>query len=142
MEQEHILIGVGAIVKDSEGRVLLVKHRPARGGIWQGKWICPGGMLEWGESIEEGIKREVAEETHLEIRLIAPVVLHERIVKSEGKTQFHIVYIAYVADVSGGELKPDSDVGEAIWLLGEDIINLGEELDEDTRVLLERTGVI
>ena len=38
---------------------MLVKHVKEHGGFWQGKWICPGGELEYGETIAEGIKREV-----------------------------------------------------------------------------------
>ena len=65
MAEQAIMIGVGAVIEDSAGRVLLVKHVPERGGFWQGKWICPGGELEPGETIEEGIKREVREELSL-----------------------------------------------------------------------------
>ena len=63
MTQHSIMIGVGAVIEDGAGKILLVKHIPERGGFWQGKWICPGGALEFGETIEEGIKREVREET-------------------------------------------------------------------------------
>ena len=70
MAGESIMIGVGAVVEDEAGRILLVKHTPQRGGFWQGRWICPGGKLEFGETIEEGIKREVREETQLELSLI------------------------------------------------------------------------
>ena len=59
MAEPTIMIGVGAVIDDGVGRILLVKHRPERGGFWQGKWICPGGELELGETIEEGIKREI-----------------------------------------------------------------------------------
>ncbi len=63
MTQHSIMIGVGAVIEEGDGKILLVKHIPERGGFWQGKWICPGGALEFGETIEEGIKREVREET-------------------------------------------------------------------------------
>ena len=56
MAQQPIMIGVGAVIEDETGRILLVKHVPRRGGYWQGKWICPGGELELGETIEARIK--------------------------------------------------------------------------------------
>ena len=65
MAAEEILVAVGAVIKDENDRVLLVKHRPERGGFWQGKWIFPGGKLELGERIEDGVRREVKEETNL-----------------------------------------------------------------------------
>ncbi len=73
MAEQAIMIGVGAVIEDEAGRILLVKHVPERGGFWQGKWICPGGELGLGETIEEGIKREVMEETQLEIDLVTPL---------------------------------------------------------------------
>ena len=51
-----IIVAVGAVIEDNEGRILLVKHKPERGGYWQGEWICPGGKLELGETLEEAAK--------------------------------------------------------------------------------------
>jgi len=63
---QGIRVGVGALILDGRDRVLLVKHHPSEGprkSFWQGKWIGPGGMLEFGEGLEEGARREVREET-------------------------------------------------------------------------------
>ena len=136
------MIGVGAIIEDSAGRILLVRHIPERGGFWQGKWICPGGELESGETIEEGIKREVKEETRLEIDLIAPLPPFDRIVRTQGEISLHVVYIDYLARVNGGELKAGSDVGEAIWVEKEKIPEMWEELHEDTKRLLQIAKVV
>ena len=136
------MIGVGAIIEDSAGRILMVKHKPERGGFWQGKWICPGGELEPGETIEEGIKREVKEETRLEIDLIAPLPPFDRIVRTNGEISLHVVYIDYLARLSGGELKAGSDVGEAIWVEKEKIPEIWEELHEDTKRLLRIAKVV
>ena len=92
-----VMIGVGAVIEDGAGRILLVKHIPQRGGFWQGKWICPGGELEFGETIEAGIKREVMEETRLEIDLVSPLYPFERIVRSGEGVSLHVVYIDYLA---------------------------------------------
>ena len=137
MEAGGIFVAVGAVIEDEGGRVLLVKHVPERGGFWQGKWICPGGRLNLGESIEQGIKREVWEETGLEISLTTPLVPFERIVKDRGETSLHVIYIDYLAKLAGGELKTGSDVGEAIWVNREDISQIWEELHDDTKRLLE-----
>jgi len=139
---KKILIGVGAVIEDDKERILLVKHRPERGGFWQGKWICPGGELELGETIEEGIRREVKEETQLDIELVAPLHPFDRVVREGGEVALHVVYIDYLAKLKGGELQPGSDVGEAIWVSKEHIPEIWEDLHDDTKRLLEIAGVV
>ena len=141
MAEQPIMIGVGAVIEDDTGRILLVKHTPERGGYWQGKWICPGGKLEPGETIEEGIKREVREETQLEIDLVAPLPPFDRIVRSNGELSLHVIYIDYLARTTGGELKPGSDIGEAKWIEKERLPQIWEELHEDTRKLLKMAKI-
>ena len=142
MAEKGIMVAVGAVIGDEGGRILLVKHRPERGGFWQGKWICPGGRLVLGEGIEAGIKREVKEETNLEIRLTAPLVPFDRVVKSDGGTELHVIYIDYLAQLIGGELRPGGDVGEALWVHKGDIPGIWEELHEDTRKLLQIAKIV
>jgi 8-oxo-dGTP diphosphatase len=139
---QNILVAVGAVIEDDTGRILLVKHKKERGGYWQGKWICPGGELEFGEDIKEGILREVKEETSLEVKLVRPLVPFDRIVKIEGKTNLHIVYIDYIARLIGGKLEAGSDVGETLWVKKENIPKMWQELHEDTQRLLKLAGIV
>ena len=139
---ERPTVAVGAVIEDSLGRILLVKHVPERGGYWQGKWICPGGKLELGETIEEGIRREVREETQLEIELVRPLPPFDRIVKSGDRVSLHIIYVDCLARLVGGELKPGSDVGEARWVEKGRLPAMWDELHADTRRLLEIGGVV
>ena len=141
MPSEHILVAVGAVIEDDRSRILLVKHKKERGGYWQGKWICPGGELEFGEEIKEGIKREVKEETNLEIDLARPLVPFDRIVKSDEGTSLHVIYIDYIAKLLGGELKIGSDAGEALWVEKKNIRKMWQELHEDTQRLLKIAGL-
>ena len=138
---ERVLIGVGAVIEDEMERILPVKHKPERGGFWQGKWICPGGELELGETIEEGIKREVKEETQLEIDLLRPLYPFDRVVRTDDGVSLHVIYIDYLARLIGGELKPGSDIGEAIWVEKERIPEIWEELHDDTKRLLQIAGI-
>ena len=138
----YVLVAVGAVILDDNDKILLVKHKKERGGYWQGKWICPGGALELGEEIKEGIKREVREETNLEIELVRPLIPFDRIVKTNEETSLHVVYIDYVAKLLGGELNVASDVGEALWVEKTNIPQIWPELHEDTQRLLKIAGVV
>ena len=138
----EIMIGVGAVIRDKVGRVLLVKHVPQRGGFWQGKWICPGGGLQVGETIEHGILREVGEETSLKVKLLRPLVPFERIVKEGDEVTLHVIYIDYLAEMIGGNLTPADDVGEAIWVSEEELQQRWNELHDDTKILFQIAGIV
>ena len=64
------VVGIGAIVVDDAGRVLLVKRRYEP---LAGQWSLPGGALEVGETLEAGVAREILEETGLVVD-VGPVV--------------------------------------------------------------------
>lgn len=138
----EMMVAVGAVIRDDAGRVLLVRHVPERNGFWQGRWICPGGRLETGESLTEGVLREVSEETGLQIELQEQLPPFERIVQSNGCTALHVIYIDFLARLVGGNFHADSDVGEGIWVSPEELKGIWDELHEDTIKLLELARVI
>jgi len=76
---ERPVVGVGGVVIEG-GRVLLIR----RGGEpLRGQWSIPGGTLEVGETLEEGTRREMEEETGLKVRIIELIEVFERIFRDE-----------------------------------------------------------
>ena len=107
------ILGVGAIVIDS-GRVLLVERgrEPLRGF-----WSLPGGVLEVGETLADGVQRETMEETGLAIELVSVVEIFERIMRdADGKCEYHYVLVDYLCRPAGGTLAPADDVSRAAWV--------------------------
>src|SRR5713101_7879194 len=140
---QKITVAVAGIVIDRRGRILLVEHVDAkRGGFWFGKWICPGGKLQRGESLEEGTKREVMEETGLWIELTGKPIVFDRIVKKGDRTELHVVYIDHTARRIRGQLKAGSDVAIARWFSQEELRAQWNDLHEDTRRLLLESKVV
>jgi ADP-ribose pyrophosphatase YjhB (NUDIX family) len=63
-------IGVGALIWDGKGKVLLIRHHPRTG--WDPeKWFTPGGVIEEGELPEEALRREIKEEVSLEVEILS-----------------------------------------------------------------------
>jgi ADP-ribose pyrophosphatase YjhB (NUDIX family) len=126
------MVAVGAVIRDGEGRVLLVKHKAERGGFWQGKWICPGGQLEPGETLAEGALREVREETHLEVKITQSLPAFDTIFRDGDSPLLHVVYIDFLADLISGDLRPDDDIAEAEWWDTHTLTQRWNELHPDT----------
>ena len=112
---EAPIAGVGAVVVE-QGRVLLVQRgrEPSKG-----KWSLPGGALELGESLTEGVTREVREETGLDVEAVELIELIDRIVRqpaSDGsRIRYHYVIADYLCRVVGGELHAASDADAVRW---------------------------
>ena len=116
------LVGVGGVVIE-EGRTLLIKRGNAP---LEGQWSIPGGMLELGESMEEGVRRELAEETSLEVRVGALIEVFERIIPDEaGRVRYHFVIVDYLCERVRGEARAASDVTDVAWAREDELENYG-----------------
>jgi 8-oxo-dGTP diphosphatase len=107
------ILGVGAIILNRD-RILLVERgkEPLKG-----YWSLPGGVLETGETLKDGIRREVREETGLEVEPLGVVEIFERIMRNgNGAAEYHYVLIDYLCRVTGGKLCPNDDACRAAWV--------------------------
>jgi 8-oxo-dGTP diphosphatase len=111
---EAPVVGVGAVVIDGT-KVLLVRrgHEPLKG-----QWSLPGGALELGETLEQGVAREVLEETGLVVIPVGMVEILDRIHREEstGLVRHHYVLIDFLCRVTGGNLRASSDADEVAWV--------------------------
>jgi len=125
-------VGVGGVVVH-RNRALLIRRgsEPLKG-----EWSIPGGMLELGEELAEGVRRELKEETGLEVEPLEIVAAFDRITRQGKRVKYHYVIVDYVCRLKRGRLKPASDVVDARWARREDLpkYNLTEMA---TKVILE-----
>lgn len=104
-------LGVSAIVFDEQGRVLLIKRgKPPA----QDFWHVPGGKLEAGESLVEGVKREVKEETGLDVEIGPIMAVVER--RQEGFHYVIIDFLAYLQTSGQTALRPADDAAACAWV--------------------------
>ncbi len=106
------IVGVGAVVV-REGAVLLVKRASEP---LKGQWSLPGGAVELGETLREAIKREVREETGLEIDILDVIEVFDRISRdAENRPRYHYVLIDFLCAAVAGSSQPGSDVAAVAW---------------------------
>ena len=115
------MLGVGALIIEN-GRILLVE----RGNPpLMGYWSLPGGGVETGEHLEQAIKREVLEETGLEIEVLDLLEIFERIMPdAEGRIEYHYVLIDYICKPTGGALCAATDASRCEWFREDELAGL------------------
>ena len=132
------------------GRALLVRRgtEPLKG-----QWSIPGGTLEVGESLVQGVRRELLEETGAEVRVLGLIDVFERIFPgssqemdrangqaeapggaSSRRPRFHFVVLDYLCERTGGELRPGSDVTAVAFAREDELPSYGLT-EAATRVL-------
>lgn len=108
---------VGAVIKDEAHRMLLILrgHEPGKG-----LWSIPGGRIEPGETDQEAVRREVSEETGLEVTC-GPLLGS---VERPGLAGAVIEIRDYYANVIGGQLAAGDDAADARWVTAAEVADL------------------
>ena len=106
-------LGVGALIFEDRNLLIVERaHEPLKG-----YWSIPGGIVETGEKLEDAVRREVREETGLDVEPLSIFEVFERVVPdAQGKTEYHYVLIDYLCRATGGKLEAASDVSRVAWV--------------------------
>ncbi len=104
--------GVGAVIVDARGRLLMVKRGGAAG---RGLWSIPGGKVGYGETLRQAARREVREETSLEVEIEDVVWVGEAIGPGD-PPDWHYVLVDFRARVISGQPQPGDDADAAEWV--------------------------
>jgi 8-oxo-dGTP diphosphatase len=106
------IVAVGGVVVH-ESRVLLIRRgQPPL----EGRWSIPGGILEIGETIAEGIERELMEETGVRVRVLELIEIYEKVTRDlDDQPQYHFVILDYACEFVEGTAEAGGDVTEVKW---------------------------
>lgn len=96
-----------ALIFCGEDSIVLIRRKNEP---FKGSWALPGGFVEYGETVEDAVKREVKEETGLDIKLKDISGIYSA---PDRDPRGHTVTICYLAHKTGGELKADTDALQA-----------------------------
>jgi 8-oxo-dGTP diphosphatase len=130
----HPLVGVGALIHDGEGRVLLIKRKFEPN---KGRWSLPGGLLETGERLVDGARREVREELGVELDVEEQFQVSEELIgDGAGKTRFHFILVDFLATMNPRDAKVtlNAESESFRWLAPGEAAGL--ETTENTRAIV------
>lgn len=103
---------VAAVIYQQDQFLLVKRRNPPSAG----RWSVPGGVQELGERTQEALKREVREETGLDIDVLDLVQAGDVIRwDDEGRIAYHYVILYYLAGPIGGQLQAGDDVSDVGW---------------------------
>ncbi|HPD81990.1 MAG TPA: NUDIX hydrolase [Candidatus Pacearchaeota archaeon] len=138
VKQKHLNIGIPVIIMNSQGEILLGK-RSKNVLTYPDTWGLPGGLLEYGEKIEDAAKREVKEELGIEINIIKRSKnIYENIPNKECK--FHSIDVPFYGKLVNGTLKPKDETKEVKWFKPSEIKNM--KLAYSHKEILKGEGLI
>jgi len=137
--KDHPWIGVDNIIVNNQGQILLIK-RPLTEKIFPGKWSLIAGKMEWGETVEQALKREAREEVGVEVEVIRYTGrYYDKPGRHPAKT---IICLPHICKIVKGEPKANQpeEVQEVRWFDPAEIKDL--EMGYDHKQMLIDEGLI
>jgi ADP-ribose pyrophosphatase YjhB (NUDIX family) len=106
-------VGVGALIFRGDSILLVKRGKPPR----EGQWSIPGGIQHTGETVFEAARREVREETNLEVEIKEIVAVVDSIVRDEtGQVKYHYTLVDVMAECNEGDARAGDDAAEVAWV--------------------------
>jgi 8-oxo-dGTP diphosphatase len=106
------IVGIGVVVLKGDHVLLVRRGKPPNIGAW----TLPGGAQELGETAEAAARRELAEETGIEVGPLSLAAQVDNIRRdAQGRIQYHYTIIDFAGPWRAGEPIAGSDVSEAVW---------------------------
>ena len=107
-------VSVAGVITDDHGRALLIQRRDNH------RWEPPGGVLELGETVHNGLRREVREETGLDVEPVALTGIYKNMTRG-------IVALVFHCKITGGDLQANDEAAAFRWAEAGDVAKLADE---------------
>lgn len=122
MQMPVHIVAAGGFVENTKGEILLVKTRR------DGDWVFPGGQVEVGENLIDGVIREVKEESGIDVKVSHLVGIYSNTATYEGHSGVKIVptkvMFDFVCEPVGGKLTTSDETSDSRWVSKEEVLDM------------------
>jgi 8-oxo-dGTP diphosphatase len=117
------LLTVDAVITAEDGKLVFIKRKNPP---YQGSWALTGGFVEYGETVEQAVMREVKEETGLIVEIKKIIGVYS---DPERDPREHTITVSFLTDRIGGDLRADTDASEVTCFTPEEALDLDLAFD-------------
>src|SRR3982751_4082227 len=110
---DHKQVITACVFLHKDGKVLIGKRAMTK-QFFPGKWELPGGHVEWGENIEDGLKRELLEEFQIDITL--EKLYHEFTWIGDNEHIIEVLYTAHMTTTTQELILNQTELSEYQWI--------------------------
>ena len=110
-EQQYPEPTCGALIFNPAGKIFLMRSHK-----WKDKYVIPGGHVELGEKMEDALKREIKEETGLDIHDVEFICFQEFIYGEEFWKRRHFIFFDFACKTSSAKVNLNSEGQESVWV--------------------------
>lgn len=128
--KKHPLITVGSLIFNRKNQILFVKSDK-----WKGQYGIPAGKVHYGEKVIDGLKREIKEETNLDVYSIKFLLMQEIINPKDFFKKSHFVSLNHTCKAKSTNVKLNNEAQSYKWITAENVLKL--KLNNPTRELIQ-----
>lgn len=138
---QKIIVAILGLAINKNNQFLLTRRHAPGNSAWHNKWQIPGGGLEFGETPEQTLARELQEELSVSARIIHPHPIVKTSIwygqETDQKSDSQIVLIAYLVDIDNQsvDISQDKETNQSSWFTFEQSMNL-DSLPMTTEILV------
>lgn len=113
---------VSCLVRKDDAFLFIKQNK--QGGAYPNTYHVPGGSINLGEDIEKAVRREIFEETNIEIAHLIPSHFDAEIIENYKGEPHQLIFLQYIADYEAGVPAAGDDASEIIWVKKQDLASV------------------
>lgn len=129
MSEEYAVPATGALILNENNEIFLMKSPK-----WQNQWLVPGGKVEKGDSMRETVRKEVKEETGLDVTDIEFLEAKDGGNPDDFERDTHFIFLNFICRAQNQEVELDErEAVDYIWINPEEALESDLDINDSTR---------